>query len=169
MSAPDRRALVARGRSRADARASVLRAWAELTCVGDPGPLSRMQTAAPAPRRNPTPLPEPAADALIATEFAHLRGLYLDVAARRPLAASALRAAEAVLRAQAERAVPKAEWLALVETVRAQAAALIGAAPEEVAFTRNVSDGLNIVGAGLRLGRGERIVIAPAASFRENG
>lgn len=37
-------------------------------------------------------------------------------------------AAEAVLRAQAEGAVPKAEWLALVETVRAQAAALIGAA-----------------------------------------
>lgn len=127
-----------------------------------------MQIIGPAPRRNPTPLPEPAADALIVAEFAHLRGPYLDVAARGPLPTSALHAAEAVLRAQAEGVVPKAEWLALVETVRAQAAALIGAAPEEVAFTRNVSDGLNIVGAGLRLGRGERVVIAPAAEHPNN-
>ncbi len=132
-----------------------------------------MQIPNDAPARNPTPPPVPPlpateADALIRAEFASLRGPYLDVAARGPLPACAERAAGTILRAQAEGAVPKAEWLALVETARARAAALIGARAEEVAFTKNASDGLNIVGAGLRLGRGDRIVVAPAAEHPNN-
>lgn len=117
---------------------------------------------------SPLPLSEVAAEALIRREFAGLRGPYLDVAARGPLPASAVRAAEAILGAQALGAVPKAEWLRRGETVRAQAAALIGARVEEVAFTKNASEGLNIVGAGLRLGHGERIVVAPAAEHPNN-
>src|ERR1700733_2099546 len=117
---------------------------------------------------SPHSLPEAEADALIRTEFAALRGPYLDVAARGPLPASAEAAAARILRAQATGAVPKAEWLALVDTVRTQAAALIGARPEEVAFTKNASEGLNIVGAGLRLGRGDQIVVAPAAEHPNN-
>jgi cysteine desulfurase/selenocysteine lyase len=113
-------------------------------------------------------LPEAEADALIRTEFAALHGPYLDVAARGPLPASAEQAAARILRAQATGAVPKAEWLALVDTVRGQAAALIGARPEEVAFTKNASEGLNIIGAGLRLGRGDQIVVAPAAEHPNN-
>jgi selenocysteine lyase/cysteine desulfurase len=114
------------------------------------------------------PLPDVEADALIRSEFAALRGPYLDVAARGPLPASAEQAAAGILRAQATGAVPKAEWLALVDDVRARAAALIGARPQEVAFTKNASEGLNIVGAGLRLGRGDQIVVAPAAEHPNN-
>jgi selenocysteine lyase/cysteine desulfurase len=113
-------------------------------------------------------LPEIEADALIRSEFAALRGPYLDVAARGPLPASAEKAAADILRAQATGAVPKGEWLALVDNVRAQAATLIGARPEELAFTKNASEGLNIVGAGLRLGRGDQIVVAPAAEHPNN-
>ncbi len=131
-----------------------------------------MQIAPPEPGRNPGSQPallaEAEADALIRAEFSSLRGPYLDVAARAPLPLSAERAAAGILRAQAEGAVPKTEWLNLVETVRAQAARLIGAHPDEVAFTKNASEGLNIVGAGLRLGRGERIVVAPSAEHPNN-
>jgi cysteine desulfurase / selenocysteine lyase len=122
-------------------------------------------------RGNPSSLhslPAAEANALIRTEFAALQGPYLDVAARGPLPASAEAAAARILRAQTTGAVPKAEWLALVDDVRAQAAALIGARPEEVAFTKNASEGLNIVGAGLRLGRGDQIVVAPAAEHPNN-
>lgn len=132
-----------------------------------------MQTVHDDARRNtvpfpPSPLPDTEADALIRTEFAALRGSYLDVAARGPLPASAERAAAEVLRAQAQGIVPKAEWLALVETVRAQVAALIGADPDEIAFTKNASEGLNIVAAGLQLAPGDRIVVAPVAEHPNN-
>ena len=119
-------------------------------------------------RGRTVPLPPAEAEALIRTEFAGLRGAYLDVAARGPLPASAERGAMAVLRAQATGAVPKGDWLALAETVRGQAAASIGARPETIAFTKNVSDGINIVAAGLSLGPGDRIVVAPAAEHPNN-
>ena len=108
------------------------------------------------------------ADALIQTEFAAIQGCYLDVAARGPLPASAERAATDVLRVQAQGMVRKDTWLNLVDAVRAQAAALIGARPEEVAFTKNASEGLNIVGAGLRLKSRDRIIVAPAAEHPNN-
>jgi selenocysteine lyase/cysteine desulfurase len=84
------------------------------------------------------------------------------------LPASAETAASGILRAQATGVVPKAEWLRLVDSVRAQAAALIGALPEEVAFTKNTAEGLNIVGAGLGLTRGDQIVVAPTAEHPNN-
>lgn len=108
------------------------------------------------------------ADHLIHTEFEELTCCYFDVAARGPLPRSARHAAEAILTAQARGRIPKAEWLRLVETTRAQASALIGVRPSEVAFTKNASEGLNIVGAGLGLARGDRIVIAPAAEHPNN-
>jgi cysteine desulfurase / selenocysteine lyase len=107
-------------------------------------------------------------DALIRSEFAALHGPYLDVAARGPLPASAERAAGCVLRQQAIGVVPKDEWLALADVVRAESARLIGARPEEIAFTKNVSEGLNIVGSGLRLGRGDQIVVVPTAEHPNN-
>src|SRR5258707_14817942 len=88
------------------------------------------------------PLFSAEADALIRSEFAALRGTYLDVAARGPLPASAGHDATSVLRAQMAGEVAKDEWLALVDTVRGQAAQLLGVRPEEKAFTKNTSEGL---------------------------
>jgi cysteine desulfurase / selenocysteine lyase len=120
-------------------------------------------------RHNPiVPLSDVAADALIRSEFAALRTPYLDVAARGPLPASAEAVAAGILRAQATGTVPKDDWLALVDAVRVQSAALIGAQPEEIAFTKNASEGINIVAGGLRLGRGDEIVVAPAAEHPNN-
>jgi cysteine desulfurase/selenocysteine lyase len=120
-------------------------------------------------QRNPTPpLSDGEADALIRSEFAALQTPYLDVAARGPLPASAEAVAAGILRAQATGTVPKDDWLALVDAVRVQSAALIGAQPEEIAFTKNASEGINIVAGGLRLGRGDEIVVAPAAEHPNN-
>src|SRR6185437_12726241 len=102
-----------------------------------------MPISASAANRNPSrpPLPDPEADTLIRQEFAALSAPYLDVAARGPLPASAKQAAEAILTAQATGVVPKAEWLDLAETARSLAADLIGAGRDEIAFTKNVSEG----------------------------
>jgi cysteine desulfurase / selenocysteine lyase len=129
-----------------------------------------MPISLPAPGRNPSwsPLKEADADALIRREFAALATPYVDVAARGPLPASAKQAAEAILTAQLTGIVPKAEWLNLVETTRSLAAPLIGASADEVAFTKNVSEGLNIVGAGLSLSPGDRIIVAPSAEHPNN-
>lgn len=108
------------------------------------------------------------ADALIRTEFSELRGAYLDVAARGPLPLSAVQAAESVLRAQLHGSVPKEQWLNLANTVRDKAARLIGARPDEIALTKNTSEGLNIVAAGLQLKAGDRIVVAPSAEHPNN-
>ncbi len=116
----------------------------------------------------PGPLPPAEADALIRTEFAGLRGTYLDVAARGPLPASAGQDSMSVLRAQMEGTVAKDEWLALVDSVRAQVAELLGAQITEIAFTKNTSEGLNIVGSGLRLNPGDQIVVATQVEHPNN-
>jgi cysteine desulfurase / selenocysteine lyase len=129
-----------------------------------------MPISTSATKRNPPrpPLPDPEADSLIRQEFAALTGPYADVAARGPLPASAKHAAEAILTAQSTGFAPKAEWLNLVESSRNLAAELIGAGADEIAFTKNVSEGLNIVGAGLPLGPGDRIIVAPSAEHPNN-
>lgn len=45
-----------------------------------------------------------------------------------------------------------------IERVRGRAAALVGAAPGEIAFVKNTTEGLGLVAAGLDWRRGERVV-----------
>ncbi len=52
------------------------------------------------------------------------------------------------------------EWLAMRERVRARLAALLGAAPNDVTFVSNTTEGLNLAALSLRLSRGDRIVVA---------
>lgn len=108
------------------------------------------------------------ADALIRAEFSELPGAYLDVAARGPLPLSAVKAAEAILHGQLIGSVPKDEWLNLADAVRTKAARLMGAHPDEIALTKNTSEGLNIVAVGLQLKAGDRIVVAPSAEHPNN-
>lgn len=54
--------------------------------------------------------------------------------------------------------VREAEWYREVESVRAAAARLINAAPEEVAFLKNTSEGLALVAEGLDLQPGDSVV-----------
>jgi len=55
--------------------------------------------------------------------------------------------------------VREAEWYREVEAVRAASARLIAAAPEEIAFLKNTSEGLALVAEGLDLKSGDSVVI----------
>jgi selenocysteine lyase/cysteine desulfurase len=116
----------------------------------------------------PQGLGRDAADRLIRAAFPDLRNPYLDVSARGPLPLAARRAAEALLLQRAEGSVRKDDWLALAERTRAKAAQLLRVAPEDVAFTKNTSEGLNLVGAALHPGKGERIIVAPTVEHPNN-
>jgi cysteine desulfurase / selenocysteine lyase len=105
---------------------------------------------------------------LIRTEFSALQGPYLDVAARAPLPLRAKIAAGAAIEAQATGTIIKEDWFALVERVRLKVAKRVGATPDEIAFTKNVSEGLNLVAAALRLQPGDRIVTASAVEHPNN-
>lgn len=54
--------------------------------------------------------------------------------------------------------VREAEWYREVETVRAASAQLINAAPAEIAFLKNTSEGLSLVAEGLDLQPGDSVV-----------
>jgi len=109
-----------------------------------------------------------ALDDTIRAAFPDLKGAYLDVAARGPLPAAARRAAEALLMEQASGTVSKAVWFAIADRVKAKAASLFAVSPEDLAFTKNASEGLNLVASALRLQRGERIIVAPAFEHPNN-
>ena len=84
--------------------------------------------------------------------------LYLDSAIRRrsPRARAAL---ESFYDEGLEQAGPKALWLDRVEQVRARIAALIGADPSEIAFTKNTSEGLNIAANAIPFAPGDNVMM----------
>ena len=51
------------------------------------------------------------------------------------------------------------QYKALAETVRSRAARYVGADPEEIAITRNTSEGSNLIAQGVRLKSGDEVVI----------
>lgn len=64
--------------------------------------------------------------------------------------------------------VPKAAWLARVESIRARVAELIGAEPHEVAFTKSTSDSINLLAHGLGLSAGDNVVVCPDLEHANN-
>jgi selenocysteine lyase/cysteine desulfurase len=85
--------------------------------------------------------------------------LYLDSAHQTPLAASVRAAFDAFLDEAALFAGPKPTWLARIPRCRARIAALIGARPDEIAFTKNTSEGLNIAANALGLRPGDTVLM----------
>lgn len=87
------------------------------------------------------------------------RELYLDAAFQTPLCLPVRSALDAFHDTAVAAAGPKARWLERAEQVRAKLATLIGAAPEEVAFTKNTSEALNICANGLRWESGDNVLL----------
>ncbi|WP_068409755.1 aminotransferase class V-fold PLP-dependent enzyme [Labrenzia sp. OB1] len=92
---------------------------------------------------------------------------YLDVASRAPLARSVRGAID---RYVAMRSVggDKDAMFETAERVREKVSRLIGATAEEIAYTKNVSEGLGIVATSLGLGRGDEVVFCPEAEHPNN-
>lgn len=87
------------------------------------------------------------------------RMLYLDSAHQTPLASSVR---EALLRFYSEgheTAGPKQAWLDRVETIRVRVARFLNAAPSEIAFTKNTSEGMNIAANALPLQPGDNVLL----------
>jgi selenocysteine lyase/cysteine desulfurase len=85
--------------------------------------------------------------------------LYLDSAHQTPLASSVR---DALLRFYAEgseSAGPKSVWLARAEQVRSRLANSLNAAPAEIAFTKNTSEGMNIAANALPLAPGDNVLL----------
>lgn len=102
------------------------------------------------------------------SEFSALRDkAYLDVASRAPLATSVR---SAIDRYVTMRSVggDKDAMFETTERVRAKVSRLIGAAAEEIAYTKNVSEGLSIVATSLNLNRGDEVVFCPEAEHPNN-
>ena len=93
---------------------------------------------------------------------------YFDISARA-LVPEPVRAAVADhLRTRMLRGGDKDGMRAVVERTRALFAALIGARADEVAITKNVSEGLNLFGASLPWKAGDNVVLCPALEHPNN-
>lgn len=92
--------------------------------------------------------------------FSHTGSLvYLNHAAVSPPPRRTVEAVTAQLRDVAENgSLNYRKWLAVKERARRQAAEMLGARPEQVAFTRNTSDGLSTIANGLDWRAGENVV-----------
>jgi len=87
------------------------------------------------------------------------RLLYLDSAHQTPLATSVREALLGFYREGSDFGGPKPVWLDRVEQVRARVAKLLNAAPDEIAFTKNTSEGMNIAANALPLTAGDNVLL----------
>lgn len=102
-------------------------------------------------------------------EFPGRRSLtYLDTAARGLLPARSRQAAEAFLELRVLGTARKDDMFACVERCRSTFANLINCSPDEIAITKNVSEGVNTVAAALRLEAGANVVVCPSLEHPAN-
>jgi selenocysteine lyase/cysteine desulfurase len=85
--------------------------------------------------------------------------LYLDAAHQTPLSTLVRVALDAFYDEALESAGPKKRWLARVADVRARLAAFLGVGADEIAFTKNTSEGLNIAAHGLHVEPGDNVLL----------
>jgi cysteine desulfurase/selenocysteine lyase len=94
------------------------------------------------------------------------RYTFLDNASLAPLPLAVVDAVANELRERAEFGVEKFwGWLDNIEILRGNIARLIGATPEEIAFTQNTSEGINIVANGIDWREGDNVVISDLEYF----
>lgn len=87
------------------------------------------------------------------------RAVYLNHAAVSPLPVPAIEAVESQLRdVHKNGSLNFRDWLGVKQSARVLLAQLLNARPEQVAFTRNTSDGLSTVANGMKWRSGDNIV-----------
>jgi cysteine desulfurase/selenocysteine lyase len=109
------------------------------------------------------------ADAIVADEFLGRReSIYLSTCTRGLLPKSARAAVDAHLDDLATGRTDKAQLFELIGDVRGRFAKLINAGADEIAFTKNVSEGLNMVAAGIDLAPSENVVVTLSLEHPNN-
>ncbi|TVQ26623.1 MAG: aminotransferase class V-fold PLP-dependent enzyme [Spirochaetaceae bacterium] len=85
--------------------------------------------------------------------------LYFDLANKCPLPLFSTAALADYVDKQQRSGGDKAEWFATIESARGRFATLINAHPDEIAFTKNTSEGLNIAANCLPLSAGDTVIL----------
>ena len=67
-----------------------------------------------------------------------------------------------------EGTIEKARMFDIIDRVRSKYASLIKAKPDEIAYTKNVSEGLNIVASGIHWQPGDNVVLCPELEHPSN-
>ena len=97
------------------------------------------------------------------------RWTYMDVSARGVLSREVRAALDAHLDDRMlNGATDKAQFFELVERARERFARLIGADPDEIAYTKNISEGLNMVATALDWKRGDNVLLCPELEHPNN-
>jgi cysteine desulfurase/selenocysteine lyase len=93
---------------------------------------------------------------------------YLDVAACGLLSRQVHAAIDAHVDARTFHGVKKDQYFELVERTRSHFATLINAHPDEVALTKNISEGLNMVANSLPWQAGDNVIVCPELEHPNN-
>ncbi|MCZ6873596.1 MAG: aminotransferase class V-fold PLP-dependent enzyme [bacterium] len=93
---------------------------------------------------------------------------YMDVAARGLISHQVRAALDEHIDARTRQGVEKEKYFELVEQTRHRFAQLINAHADEVAFTKNVSEGLNMVATGLSWQPGDNVVLCAELEHPNN-
>lgn len=96
------------------------------------------------------------------------RWTYLDVAGRGVLSRAARAALDAHLDERMMDGADKPRFFELIERTRGRFARLINAAPDEVAFTKNISEGLNMIATAFHWRRGDNVILCPELEHPNN-
>jgi cysteine desulfurase / selenocysteine lyase len=93
---------------------------------------------------------------------------YMDVAARCVFPRCVRQAIDAHLDQRMLEGGNKPKFFELIEETRTRFATLIHADPDEIALTKNVSEGLNMVAAGLDWRPGDNVILCPELEHPNN-
>lgn len=96
------------------------------------------------------------------------RWIYMDVAARSVWPSCVRQAVDGYLDDRMLNGGDKPKMFEMIEETRKQFARLINADPDEIAFTKNISEGLNIVANSSGLRAGDNVVLCPELEHPNN-
>jgi len=96
------------------------------------------------------------------------RWTYMDVSGRGVLSRETRLALDAHLDERMLNGGDKKQFFELIERARSRFAQLIHAQPDEIAYTKNISEGLNMVAAGLSWSAGDNVVLCPDLEHPNN-
>ena len=96
------------------------------------------------------------------------RWTYMDVAGRSVISREVRAAIDAQLDERMMNGGDKTPFFALIERARERFARLIGAEADEISYTKNISEGLNVIATGLDWRAGDNVVLCPELEHPNN-
>ena len=93
---------------------------------------------------------------------------YMDVAARGVLSRETRAALDAHLDDRMMNGGDKDRFFALIERARGRFAQIVNAEPAEITYTKNISEGLNMVATGIDWKAGDNVVLCPELEHPNN-